>query len=341
MSRYPFFKVFEKILSSLYHASKKGLRFPFEYYISCLTCCVPTPPRSRFKVSLQLTSEFKAIEIEQPEQNRLPLLDVHFVLLPRLLSLKNAVKVLNGILIGFSVVFVCERVEKLTQVAESIMALMFPFIYELVYIPIVPESMVGFLSAPMQFIAGIDKVLEAQAMGEVETDTMMVDLDKDRVEIQEQTEGKMPSKRDFVELPRSEVEILCSCIGDAWKSMKGRKKEEKSDEEFREANAQAINTIRKGFLNMFISMFKTYQDFIVNDTDNSFDKSRFIKALKSEYRPFMKQFLDTQIFQQFIEKKMFPQSNDDITRNRYFDESISSKAKAVIPPIKVADAFYK
>jgi len=330
VSRYPFFHAFEKILSSLYFGSKKGLKYPLECYISSLTCRTPVPPRKTFRVSLMLTEEFDTIEIKQPEMNRLPLLDTHFVLLPKSLSLKNTVKILNGILTGHSVVFIAERVERITQVTESIIALMFPFNYELVYIPVLPETMIGFLSAPVQFIAGVNRHLKDQMINEIETDTIIVDLDNDKVEFQEQTEGKKESKKDFVDLPKSEVDSLISNIGDKWKLMGKNKKKGKVDEEFKEPNVEIVNSIRKGFLNMFINMFRSYKDYIDTNFDSSFNKSKFIQATKKEYRLFMKQFVETQIFQQFIEKRVTPLSYDDAARNKYFDESTRNIAKGVI-----------
>lgn len=45
--------------------------------------------------------------------------------------------------------------ERLMLVAEGITALIFPFIWQHVYVPILPASMLHFLDAPVPFIMGL------------------------------------------------------------------------------------------------------------------------------------------------------------------------------------------
>ncbi len=82
---------------------------------------------------------------------------------------------------------------------------------------------------------------------------------------------------------------------------------------------------------MFVSTFKQYNEFVDEkkssdpNPENYFNKTKFVESLEKEYRPFAKQFLQTQIFQRFLDKKANPQRSEDMLQNRYFDENIISK----------------
>ncbi len=93
-----------------------------------------------------------------------------------------------------------------------------------------------------------------------------------------------------------------------------------------------VPKIREAFLRVFASIFKQYQECIDHKKVNSpnfekyFNKKKFLELLKKDYKPFVEQFIQTQIFQRFLDKKANPQKNEDMLQNRYFDESIIAKA---------------
>ena len=86
--------------------------------------------------------------------------------------------------------------------------------------------------------------------------------------------------------------------------------------------------VRQTFLSMLINIFKKYQDFLDEtkyedpNIDHYFDKAKFLESQKKEYREFITQFMETQIFQRFLYKRVNPQTTEDILQNKYFDESI-------------------
>lgn len=54
--------------------------------------------------------------------------------------------------------FLFPEYQRLVLVAEGMNALIFPFQWQLVYVPILPASVLHFLDAPVPFIMGLNKV---------------------------------------------------------------------------------------------------------------------------------------------------------------------------------------
>ena len=97
---------------------------------------------------------------------------------------------------------------------------------------------------------------------------------------------------------------------------------------FKEGEEQ-VPYIREIFFRMFVGIFKKYNEFINQGKPNTgkyFDKVKFEEQLNKGYKPFVKQFMETQIFQKFLEGKVNPQKNEEEFLSIYFDEKIISKA---------------
>ncbi len=221
ISKYPFFRTFDHILRALYASYTDVLEYPLEYYISAITCGVPVPPRGFYRVLLQLGQppNVREIRIEQSLMNQLPSLDVPFALLPRHFSIENTLRLLNTISLEHNLLFVCQDVEKLTPVAEALMALLFPFDYQLVYIPVLPECMLEFLNSPVPFLAGVHKRFLAAAIDSVSPDTCIADIDAGTVEYKGVENGKYVGNKestDLAPLPKHEVDKLTERIAENW-----------------------------------------------------------------------------------------------------------------------------
>ena len=97
-----------------------------------------------------------------------------------------------------------------------------------------------------------------------------------------------------------------------------------------------VPKIRDCFLRVFVSIFRPYQECIDQKKLNSanfekyFDKKKFLELMRKDYKPFVEQFIQTQIFQRFLDKKANPQRNEDMLQTRYFDENIIAKSNRLL-----------
>ena len=73
----------------------------------------------------------------------------------------------------------------LTMAAETLSALLFPFSWQHVYIPILPARLLDILRAPVPFLIGVDDqvlgMAEKMAGGGIPDEVVQVDLDKNEV----------------------------------------------------------------------------------------------------------------------------------------------------------------
>ena len=86
----------------------------------------------------------------------------------------------------------------------------------------------------------------------------------------------------------------------------------------------SVTEIRNAFLRFFVTLFRGYQGFLLDDQDDLFDEDDFVDDLKlNDNSPeFLQRFLQTQMFQRFLEER---QDNPDHPEMRFFDESIIAK----------------
>jgi hypothetical protein len=83
--------------------------------------------------------------------------------------------------------------------------------------------------------------------------------------------------------------------------------------------------IRNAFLRFFVTVFKGYGGFVLEDKGNDlFDEDMFVddKKLKEGCLDFLQRVLQTQMFQRFLEQQ---KDNPDTPELRFFDESIIAK----------------
>ena len=79
--------------------------------------------------------------------------------------------------------FVSEDKSKLIACAEAIKALIFPFRYEMVYVPLLPKVLVDRVETPFIYMLGVEKsVYDKNDVGSQIIDgTFIVDLDNDHI----------------------------------------------------------------------------------------------------------------------------------------------------------------
>ncbi|KAF0682565.1 Aste57867_25363 [Aphanomyces stellatus] len=108
--------------------------------------------------------------------------DVCFQLLFQHLSVKNIVLVLNCLLLEQRVLVHSSQHGLLMPVAEALCALLFPFVWEHVYIPMLPMKLLDYLQAPVPFFMGVHTSYLATKTGaEAFASCVVIHLDKDKV----------------------------------------------------------------------------------------------------------------------------------------------------------------
>ncbi|ORZ15755.1 AEX-3 domain-domain-containing protein [Absidia repens] len=114
---------------------------------------VPVPPPGRFEIGLNINN--RSLYISRPAMNEVPLLK-NFSLYPlfRALSPHLILAVLETLLAEGKVIFLSQYCGMLSLACESFRYLLFPFYWQFVFIPLLPERLLNCLQAPVPYIIG-------------------------------------------------------------------------------------------------------------------------------------------------------------------------------------------
>ena len=138
--------------------------------------CVPVPPPGGVALGFSLQPSGASageryhdpsgtIICQPPPHTDLPVIDVPVRLLFLKLSLEDMLLIVTALLTERRLIVLSKDYALLTPAIEAILALLYPFKWRHVYIPLVPAHMLAFVGAPWPFLIGIhsryaDRVLE-------------------------------------------------------------------------------------------------------------------------------------------------------------------------------------
>jgi hypothetical protein len=150
-------RAMRRFLRQLYSLSFSTLQCPLEYYIASVVHQVPFPLEGGrpFHVTLDValishTSKSMApIEFALPGAYSFPLMDVDFAGPLRCLSVEHLLAVFALMLRESKLLFLCESNTMLTEVMETLRALLFPLSWSSAFVPRLPVALTGLSSCPV------------------------------------------------------------------------------------------------------------------------------------------------------------------------------------------------
>ncbi|XP_055506300.1 DENN domain-containing protein 5B isoform X1 [Leucoraja erinacea] len=150
----PFVQACRKFLQQLHKAvsSQQTPPLPLESYIHNILYEVPLPPPGR---SLKFSGVYGPIICQRPGPTELPLFDFPLREVFELLGVENLVQLFTCVLLEMQILLYSQDYQRLMTVAEGITALLFPFQWQHVYVPILPASLLHFLDAPVPYLMGL------------------------------------------------------------------------------------------------------------------------------------------------------------------------------------------
>ncbi|XP_021965831.1 DENN domain-containing protein 5B isoform X2 [Folsomia candida] len=170
------------ILSATSSASDPSLEAAIYHFLYH----VPLPPPGR---SLRLETLWgESLTCLNPSAvNRLPLCDYFMGDLFRLLDLDSFLQLFTCVLLENQVLLYSRDLYRLMLVAETVTALLFPFAWQHVYVPILPSTLHHFLDAPVPFIMGLHASDSStpQQLPSCEANLCFVDIDRNKVGVPE------------------------------------------------------------------------------------------------------------------------------------------------------------
>ncbi|KAI3421289.1 hypothetical protein GPALN_014910 [Globodera pallida] len=310
VSRYPFFEPFRSILFFLLNtaASNSASRIPIERYISHLMYEVPFPSPARPRILVELGTDMVAFESSDDSQT--PLTGANFVETLKNLGTDNLLYAMLLTLLEQKLLVHSLRPWLLTCVSETLCALMFPFSWNLPYIPQCPLPLAGIFHAPLSFMAGVDSRY-FDLYEEPPSDVTCFDLDTATI-----SQSAVRKLYQLSMLPKKPLKRLRATL-DAISTKIGEKLAKKNSMDYEQTHTrimQSEQAIREAFLRFICCLMDGYTDFLcpimespwaegATDVRNLFDWEQFIQSRDKNAVEFYAKFRETTCFNRFIEER--------------------------------------
>ena len=312
--RYPFFRVYESVLHSIHtllcstassstNTNNITLSVPIERAIVHFLDEIPLPPSGKERFEFNMTPNpssssivLPTIRMERPPLNRLPLINFSYKTLVSSLSVAQIITVVTALILDQKVIVLSEDISKISLVCECLCSLLFPLRWQNPYIPLLPRSMQDMVYAPMGYLMGMPMALypgddDPMLMGEV----VVVDLDESCIVHADNGVNLNVPKKIRVQLTK-DVQSAVKEVDDA-----------------------TMGTyLREAFVMFFARLLRGYKSYLSSSEsfEELFDKKSFMKYYQKrekirgdelkEAMEFLDSFLDTQMFQMFIEDRVWP-----------------------------------
>ncbi|CAG0915928.1 unnamed protein product [Notodromas monacha] len=190
ISQYPFLHLAKELLSGLYRLVMRDVtdNLCIEDYVYNALYGIPLPnPGTSVGVRLWGPGS-PLLCLQLPDLDELPLLEFPFRIVFSLLPPQPLLQLFACVLLESQVLLFSRDFNRLFLIAECISALLFPFSWEHVYVPIVPASLMHFLDAPVPYIMGLQCSKKSrQGLDFGQASLCVVDIDKGKVKVPEDT----------------------------------------------------------------------------------------------------------------------------------------------------------
>lgn len=328
LSHYPFFDQFKRFLHFIYNtycASKEATRFSLEWYIFHFMKSIPfpSPERPNILVNIGLPQREETLLFSTSDDLPVPLNGASFRKMLLNLGSENCLYVLLFVLTEQKILLHSLRLSVLTELAEALVTMIFPFNWNCPYIPMCPLSLSGVLNAPLPFIVGIDSRYFDQF--ESPGDVVCIDIDTKAIVL---TELKRHLNLNM--LPRREMRVLKQTLDHIHDRLRFPNHQLAGDVEGKNKFLRQVEAeIQDAFLYFMASILKDFRQFLkpitapkvgATDPTSLFDVEGFIASRDQNYHSFYELLTRTQMFAKFIEERSLV--SDKNVSFAFFDECI-------------------
>ncbi|XP_049878278.1 myotubularin-related protein 13 [Pectinophora gossypiella] len=196
VSRQDYIDTFRNCLGIIYTVWVENLGVPLETLVGNLVGCVLVPPAGGPQVRFSIGAGDRQA-LQPPASPPLPATQTSVHMLLRLLGIHNSVTLWCAVMSEHKVLVVSLAGARLAAACRALAALMFPFRYAHVYIPLLPAGLAEVLATPTPFLIGVHSSLKEEVSELL--DVIVADLDVGSLHI--------PAG---VNIPRPEGKLLSS-----------------------------------------------------------------------------------------------------------------------------------
>ncbi|KAM3588047.1 uncharacterized protein V6R79_019992 [Siganus canaliculatus] len=293
------FNLFSKVLDEVERrrALSPALVQPFMRAI--MEAQFPAPGRTITIKTFLPGSGTETMELCRPTDSRLEHVD--FECLFSCLSLRLLLRVFGSLLLERRVIFTADKLSTLSQCCHAVVALLYPFVWQHTYIPVLPSAMLDIVCTPTPFLVGLLSSSLPQLTELPLEEVLVVDLGNSR----------------FLRQLDDEDSILPPKLQSALETVLERRRELASERGDTPSDSGHLSTVvSEAFVRFFVELVGHYQLFIMGEREDGYSSSSsspvpcffqregFRKAIPSKsVRRFLEVFMETQMFGWFIQER--------------------------------------
>ncbi|XP_059148527.1 DENN domain-containing protein 2A-like isoform X2 [Physella acuta] len=275
------FNMYNTLLSEIEKRRRISSDLAHELIAASFGRPLPKPGKICHIRTLDSNSDMETIFLSRPSDHRLE--NVNYESPLYYLGTDKLVKVFSSIVMERRVLLCSSNLSVLTQTVHALAALLYPFHWQHVYVPLLPPEMLDVVCAPMPYILGVLSAFLPQVLKMDVEEVFIVDLDKKSIVKSQGDESTI--------LPRKVQRALKTAINMC-----------KIDSEAQ--NAQWL-MVAEAFIRMFIETIGHFNNHLKTQQDGNriFQKENFIiEVVSKEVRQFLEWFTETQMFEMFVEQ---------------------------------------
>lgn len=204
------------------------------------------------------------------------------------LRLEHVLTLFAGALLEKQIVIICSNLGILSALVLSIIPLIRPYRWQSLLMPVLPNDMMEFLDAPVPYIVGVKNKTEVQAKL-----TNVIVVDANRNQVKSPTLPQLPQHKELYSCLSPYHEKL---VGESYL---GKKRPVYECTDVQTEAAKGFLRVLRTYLDSLCSNIRSHTITNVQSNDDKVSlllKESFIESFPSRNRPFMKHFLDTQLF---------------------------------------------
>lgn len=154
-------KSLQNCLGIIYSVYLDNMPVPLETLVGNILGCIQVPPPGGPQVRFSIGAGDRQA-LQPPLSPSLPVTHQSVNLLFHQLGIRNVLTLFCAIMTEHKILFHSKSYNRLSEACRALTALMYPFRYTHVYIPLLPAPLVEVLATPTPFIMGVHSSLKSE-----------------------------------------------------------------------------------------------------------------------------------------------------------------------------------
>ncbi|CAD8206597.1 unnamed protein product [Paramecium pentaurelia] len=332
LSSYNHFEQMKELIKYIYRCSLTKSNIPIESKICNIINKIKFPQQIFEQENIHLKYVLPSQDISFHINYKYPIgYKESLECLFRLLDINKIINIYSAILLEQKIHFISNHLSVPGLVIDAFLQLLFPFKFTSILIPVLPDSLRGYIEAPVPFLIGYSQKNIIEQNQQIQIDSLYVYMDTNFiVNCENQT---LISEKALKKL-KSKLKPFNNLYNDNYSKQYLKRIDQAyhiymDDENYDPEFNKNIDwyQIRNAFLKCNSILMKQYKKYIIPNQNNegNFNEIFNVQGYQDYWKKdtFIQQFMDTRIFQYFIQERTTLSENE--SQYQFFDKYICSK----------------